>query len=871
MFGSLLLILASELCRANSDELAVWPAVTAVLKADSISFPALFAGGQPTTACKRAMVAGARKLNLRNLIDRYGAQEYFDTLKLQFGFTFRGAVSRLPEWLDGIGHPIAVRILAGVEPKYGDLKSSSFSDLWRTLQNFRRGHVPVEDATSLFRTSPWILPDWVPELLKAAKLRPNRPQVSSGKPEAIDRSTEPVCEPTLRWEYPSKPQLSLRLNEARIYEILGGLDSATLAIDGRVVDRWTAHENGGWRGRRILPCQPEGAKPNLRPKLLSISCEGKVVEEVDLFEINMGEPLLAFDLESGASVSLTSRLNPNSDYALICDIDLSVSDVTQVLKLKDRAAYRLASPWPHGIRVICDGATYWEPRLDHREPLRPIRLTLESLRGETAEIGSVCHVNVKGIPDDATAVSLLAGNASYTMVQRGEIWQSGRPVQITLSMALGEERVRVRATGANLARTVTPRVSLNLRGIACFETESDSAAEPQWTLLNRRRPLNRADGSGRARVFVDTTRPELFEGSRFVGNVSRSALQLRDLSGWGAPLLIRSECQPDTVLVEAVDDYGRGKFLPPLFGGRTDARVSWRAPTFPSKGHQILVWFDLLREPRRLGPNEICSQEDDLLWKLPGLGSLSAMAVAYKGVRISSYWAPEATINILRKARSSHLFALLRWLKLPILNSSFRGPMQEAVVQAPAEFVSGWLGAQPLQYGLVHREAEQGLHTVVREFLWNHTDRNETGIERLARAFPAEGGIRSEAEAFKFSLSRLGDICPSLSYNLAKHKLRGDKYRRYVRAVAAAMLQQPADSLELRGKLNLACRNCAGLLGISPEQLETNVSAFGSHLDNRSSNYTNVELDLRRLGETSGGRQFLTASLLLRLVERNGS
>src|ERR1017187_5650863 len=137
MFGTLLLILASEVCRSNSNEDSVWPAVTAVLRADTISFPALFVAGQPTTSCKNAIAAGARRVRLRNLIDRYGAQEYFDTLKLQFGFTLNGAVRKLPEWLDGIGQPIAVRILTGAELAYGDLRSISFTDLLDALHNFR--------------------------------------------------------------------------------------------------------------------------------------------------------------------------------------------------------------------------------------------------------------------------------------------------------------------------------------------------------------------------------------------------------------------------------------------------------------------------------------------------------------------------------------------------------------------------------------------------------------------------------------------------------------------------------------------------------------------------------------------------------------
>jgi hypothetical protein len=870
MCGALLLVLASEVCRTSSNEDSVWPAVTAVLKPDTVSFGALFVAGQPTTACKNALAAGSRRLKLRNLIDRYGAQEYFDTLKLQFGFTHRGAVRKLPQWLDGLGIPIAVKILTGVELEYGDLSSSAFTDLWKALQEFRRNRISEAYTSVLLQASPWIRPEWTAELMTAAKLRLPRPQSPSDSPESLDHSNEAVCELHLRWEYPSKPQLSLRLNEEQIYEILGESDVALFTIDGQKVDRWTAQEGGGWRGMRELPCQPQGAKPNLRPKRLSISSGGTLLHEVDLFEMGVGEPLLAFDLNLGIQVSLTSRFDPRRTYALICDPDLSAPDAMQLSKLKDRTAYRLASPWHADLRVVCEGVDYWRPRIEQREPLQPIHVTIQSLPGEIAEIGSACHVNAIGVPEDAAHVSLIAGSSSYSMTRRATVWQTSCPLQITLGMALGEERVRIKVSSPNHARTVTPKSSLNFRGIASFETESNGDEEPKWTLLNRRRPLNRADGSGRARVFADETRSQLFEGSRFVRKISSRALPLRDLGGWGAPLIVRLERQPDTILVESVEDHGRGRFLPPLFKGQTGACLSWQTPTPPSNGHQILVWSDFFREPRKLGASEIYSQKEDTLWKLPSLGSVAAMAVAYKGVRIASYWVTEPTINALRKARSPSMFALFRWLKLPILNSSFRAPMQEAVFQAPAEFVTGWLGVGVLPYTLVPSQAEHGLDTVIREFFWNHLDRNEPRMERLARAFPSEASGQSEAESFKSSLSRLGEICPSLSYLLAKHKLRGDKYRKYVRTAAAALLHQPADCPQLQDKLGTACRDCANLLGVVPEALDANVNAFGAYLDDQPSNYRQVEPDLRRLGETSSGRQFLTASLLLRLVERSG-
>ena len=731
MFGALLLILGAEVCRASSNEDSVWPAVTAVLKADTVSFPALFAGGQPTAACKRALAAGSRRLKLRNLIDRYGAQEYFDTLKLQFGFTLRGAVRHLPQWLDGIGLPIAVKILTGVETEYGDLKSNSFTDLWKALRDFRHSLVSSEYTSAVLQASPWIRPAWTPELMTAAKLRPPRVLTAFDSEVAPDSSTEPICEMLLRWEYPSKPELSLQLNEERAYELLGEAETAIFAVDGQVVDRWTAQEAGGWRGRRILPCQRPGAKPNLRPKLLSISNEAELSEEIDLFEMGMAEPLLVFDLKLGRQVNLESRLDPSRDYALICDTDLSVPEATQCIKLKDRAAYRLSSPWPLDLRVVCDEIVYWQPRIGQREPYQSIRLSLGSLPGETGEVGSASRLNLAGVPPDATLVQIVIGGSTHAMAKQGAVWQTSHPLQITLRIALGEERIRVRISGPGYARTVTPKSSLRLRGIASFETESSVDEEPEWNLLNRRRPLNRADGSGRARVFVEAANTQLFEGSRLVGRVSPRGLQMRDLYGWGAPLIVRSESLPDTALVEAVEDRGRGRFLPPLLNGRTGACLCWRTPMPPANGHQILVWSDLSQEPRTFGANEISSQRDDTLLKLPSICSVAFMAITYKGERSASYWVTDPTISALRTARSPALFALFRWLKLPILNSSFKVPMQEAVVQVPAEFVRGWLGAETLPYGLVHRQAEQGLDSVIREFLWNHIDRNETGLGQI--------------------------------------------------------------------------------------------------------------------------------------------
>ncbi len=869
MFGGLILILASEICRTDSDEDSVWPAVTAVLKADKKSFPSLFLAGQPTVSCKNAMAAGARRLGLRNLIDRYGAQEYFDTLKLQFGFTIRGATRKLPQWLDGSGLPIAVRILTGSDPDYPDLRSNSFAHVWSALQKFRRGRASVEHTSALLRDSPWIQPDWTDDLLRVAKLRAPRPQSPLEAQEIPDRQNDRLFEPSVIWNYPSPPELSLKLNEEQIYELLGQADSATFAIDGRTIDRWTALEGAAWRGRRCLACQPPGAKSNLRPKFLSISNRGGTIAEVDLLGTALGGPLLVFDLKLGTLVELASRLDLTRDYALICDPDLSVPNTQPSFKTKERTAYRLDKPWSKDLEIVCDGASYWKPRIWERDTSSVIRLTIESLAGDTGEVGSYCLLKVTGVPDDATDVSLMVGTFSYPVVHNGAQWQTMQPVPITLGMALGEEAVRVRVTGQRYSRAVTPGSSLRLIGIAAFETESPAEPEPKWKLLNRNQPLDRGDGSGRVRAFVPATNAQLFEGSRFVGKVSARGLQIGDLHGWGARLAVRSEQSAESTLVESTEDHGRGKFLPPLFGGRTDAYLWWRTPTPLSSEHKVFVWSDLRAEPRAFDAKEISSQNDDTLWKLTGFGSVGAMAVGYKGVRIASYWSTPPTIQAIRSASTPRLFSLFRWLKLPILNSSFRKWMQDSVLQSPAEFVIGWLGSGPPSSGLVHKEAEPGLDSVVREFLWNFIDKNVARVERLAKALRSDDTPRSQADDFKSSLTRLAEICPALPYCLAGHKLLSKQYRNYVRAVAAALLHEPPDCQQLQDKLAAACRDCAALLGITPQALLDGANAFGAYLDNQASNYRRAEPDLRRLGETSRGREFLAASLLLRLIERS--
>jgi len=180
--------------------------------------------------------------------------------------------------------------------------------------------------------------------------------------------------------------------------------------------------------------------------------------------------------------------------------------------------------------------------------------------------------------------------------------------------------------------------------------------------------------------------------------------------------------------------------------------------------------------------------------------------------------------------------------------------MQQAAFRAPVEFITGWLQETSLPpYGLAHRPGEPGLDVVIRALLWNYVEKSEAQMDRIAQAFPDsaadEAPPQTDAEAFKNCLVRLGDFCPALAYGLASRKLRGDKYKRYVKGVAASMLHQSdsADAQQLRNHLGAASREAADLIGIAPANLEAGAAAFASHLGNPASGYSQFEPALRGL------------------------
>ncbi|HEY6343011.1 MAG TPA: hypothetical protein VIY49_16075 [Bryobacteraceae bacterium] len=826
----------------------MWPAISTVFRRNASVFSALFANGHPTEQCKLAIAAGARRLGLRNLIEREGLQEYFDTLKLQIGFTHRGATEHLPEWLNGAGQPMAVRILLGTEPDIGGLQSAEFQELWRALGDYRRSRISKQNATSILQRSAWVRPTWIADLLEAAKARSRGEDGERGD----ERSVGALCEPMLVWDGGS-PALMLSFDEARARDALEGYDFATIAVDRQVVGRWIRQENGQWSGR-LVPCQKQGARTNWRPQLLSISSGDATVREVDLgSELGLNEPLLIFDIANGRLVP-GERIDVRRGYAFLCDPDIEVPGA-QVWRSRDRSIFRLAPPLSADTRVLCGGEMYWQPQVREGPPRRSFNLGLEASPGDVLETGAAANLLVTGVPEDVTSAELVIHAGTRRLLREGARWRTESPVRISLELAMGEERTRIRLRGEAFSRTVPAKVALNVRGVAVLASEGDEA--PRWESPRRGFPLNRAGGAGKARVLIQGCSGEVYEGPRSVCKLRSPILDFRELRGWGAPLGVRGDDGAEIALADSVVDRGCIDFPLP---SSLSLRLLLRTPLQPNGRYAVLAWGDIDAQPRNIAPAEVKAENDGFVWRFPNPGHVAAAAVTYEGAPLGAYWDASSIKPALLRQPSAKRFALLRWLKFPILDERHRGEIQSSVLRAPAEFVRGWLGDGFLPAGLVHRVAEEGLDGVIRAFLWTHVEREARRMWEIAKAFPRSGGgLHDPTERARSVLIRLAEACPPLAYNLAKLSLRVPMawaYRRAIEEVVAASLE--------RSSVGALGRQVAELVGVEQRTLVEAVVGMAGYLDDLGPLPLNIN-DLRRAGERQIGRRYLTAALLLRL------
>lgn len=164
--GLVLHLLYAEHTRRHGREHLYWPEV-ARLPWHRAHHGWFLSDGHPTAAHRVILATAAEVFGLRQSREEEGSQ-WFMTGKLQVGFTANGVASNLQDWLTNqhtMTKPVKMLLGRGSDP---ELKSESFVNLFNLLSRYRARNVAETILDRELLSSPWILPDSIPTIKKAA-------------------------------------------------------------------------------------------------------------------------------------------------------------------------------------------------------------------------------------------------------------------------------------------------------------------------------------------------------------------------------------------------------------------------------------------------------------------------------------------------------------------------------------------------------------------------------------------------------------------------------------------------------------------------------------------------------------------------------
>ena len=588
MLGSLLVCAGAEVCRRESSEDSIWPAVRSVLpESHRLQHDLFLSNGQPSSLTKDAIADAVRALNLRNVMDIEGTQQWFVTIKMQFGFTFRGAGNNLAKWLVNLGQPHAVQYLLG-NSEVDELGSESFQSLWRALMQYRRGLIQAPEVRDTLLRSPWIKPDWIDDLLKEAKARIatlgtgewHPVELEACEEEVLEEETCPIAGIALEWPPDKFPRLKFLLDRKAIEDVIEVADApeADFSVDGTSLCRWLRQQDGSWAGADSIHGELDKhvQKPNLAPRTLAVrSSSGELLMDWDLTDSGLSEEVLVFDLDREKMIDAgLERLEPNRNYALICDPTCKIHGCVPVEVFErngiSRKVIRLAPPLTEHVRISYEDFVLWQPVQTEGEGPPRFPLTLTTPETKILSLQSRSHLCLEGLPEDAESVALLIHKNTYRMQRTDNGWRTPKEVVITPELAARQRRVWVRFSSGGRQHSRKPRLALNLLGAAMLRQRySDGIEDMSFETLERGSTLNCSEGTAYVRIWTPerSKSVSVWEGGYLVARSLRHGkVRLRDFPGHGGEIQAASDCENYSLGVACFDTGCVRGFLGPMLG-----------------------------------------------------------------------------------------------------------------------------------------------------------------------------------------------------------------------------------------------------------------------------------------------------------------
>lgn len=694
--GLTLLALLAEWNRRESDGDSAFLGAVALF-GDGETRRALFlANGQPHPRLRECLREGAVRHHLRHAFGEATASApWYLTVQLQYGFC-RRQLPRVGEWLRGL--PVTEAMHRLLSPT-GPARSRSFAQLMSDLRQFRRGYTPQVTAYRQLESCPWVLGEWVGELLELTRRRPGE-----GDADGYDEATHepPLVErAALEWSS-TGPVVRVRTAPPRgdgiapRYSLTaGGKSLATWFLQPPSADGSPEYRTAGKFAADVeLPTD----EPAVVFRLTDDAGELAGLEEVVVWDVTAEVQVLggsatptveSVQWEAGRDVVLVVRpqLTPSVPPDAWC--------LTGYGRPTARRWLRYASS-PLALRVSdADGRTVWEasaaspPKWANGAVVEAARPTLPAALGEDVAFrvraaggARVEWIVADGRPLTHDPASGCTGRLPLSPTAAG----SGHRLRV------GLERNGVRAVRHEVVRTPC-------RGLARRADDGWHAHRADWFLFagQIRRDL--------FRVFTEADGPAvLLEGYEVVGRATDRPHRLVGLLGTGAPLDLATSPYNVTHdgrhrLAAGVQDNGvvSGGRWPKKWPGPIRLRLD--RPLAPAEGHFVLLWSNR-HGLHRVRHDGITPDPSSAEWSvdLPWSDEPDAVvaAVGFDTHRLGFCWfrqwhrffstGPHDHPSLTPCQR----FALARWLRLPVLALNQRTrPQLEALAHAhPADLLA---------------------------------------------------------------------------------------------------------------------------------------------------------------------------------------
>ncbi len=756
-FGLILFIFECEYIRRNASCEEVWQTLSQVMH-DSCCKSLFNSLGHATPKHKLLIKEVVIRFDIRNIFNNTeDVQSWFDTFFLQIGFPRKG-IKNLSTWLSNINLTYAQKVLLNPD----DLNySESFRNLYTALKEIKTLGDIDEDTLKLITSSPWILEDWIPEILTVLSnansfhcsnsLLTKVKLAYDDKPEflvEVQLLVDNINEPKIFIECNGKKQCFLRNNQGK-YEDLEHSNTIRVpfAQASEVLDIYVYDERG------VLITEKE-------------------------FELWSEDEVTLFDIQGRQLDQKDRGIKPDSIAYAIMPNDLKIKPDIPFVSGSDFNIYKLTDCSTQKYEVFLDDCLVWSSedlfaehnlRLEAKNNLKNIELKADPSKPNSfvLTIEHTSEVVIKEIVSELIFLPFKSINATKTT---SEVF--------AIAQRAGTQSFKITYEYKNQSYKLKKELLIPKAGVlASYRRQEYQALNHNDHLTLNKLKDSRFKIFHQDKLFSDDIGDLFFiEGGNILYKF-KDKLQkgIKKCLGYGGSLGLRANPinnldDTDVSITKCVLDTGVIDEV-----GLNKKRVSIKliSSIIPTHDHQIIC----LANDSHLHLITNIQTSEDGLWNIEVPDeNFACIGVVYKYQIIGQFWIKQNWIEPLEhiSKNDSHIkrIALFyRCFKAPLLYSvndlKQRGRLLSIISSNFTDIVSAWLSPADLfdlESVLIEMKPigdDRNWHIVLSELFW-HFDFNRLNINGIREDLILQ--LQAEAQIYSQEVERWAGVFMLLSY-----------------------------------------------------------------------------------------------------------